>query len=94
MGPPYVAIIENRAEVTGVVMGAIGRDPEHPGFSQVQLRVTRARPIEDLPNLFERDLGSCITLYFPDSMRDRFEASGIVRFVAKKTGLGTAFAVP
>jgi hypothetical protein len=94
MGPAYVAMIENRAEVTGEVQGALQKDPERPGVSQVQVRVIESRALESWPDLFERDAGNCITLYVPDALASRFPPGSTVHFVAKKTGLGTAFAIP
>jgi hypothetical protein len=94
MGAPYVAIIENRAEVIGEVQGALKPDPARPGFSEVQVRVTSSEAIEGWPNLFERDAGGRVTVYVPDALADRFRPGATVHFTAKKSGLGTAVAVP
>lgn len=94
MGAPYVAVIDNRAEVAGQVQGAPKPDPDRPGFGEVQLVVTGSAALEGWPNLFERDSGSCVTVYVPDAMLDRFRPGATVRFVAKKSGPGTAVALP
>lgn len=91
MPPPGVAIIENRAEITAEVKEAARPDPERPGYLHVRVRVIRSDPVESWPNLFERDADRCIDLYVPDSMAALFPVGEQVKFIAKKTGLSTAF---
>ena len=91
MTPASVAIVENHATVTAEIETAPAPDPDRPGFCRVRARVIETEAVEGWPNLFERDVGSSVTLYGPNDIAKTFETGANVRFRAKKTGLGVGF---
>jgi hypothetical protein len=90
--PQSMPIIENHAVIVAEVAGPVEADAARPGYDRVEIRVIATRPVEGWPNLFERDVGRCLTLLVPHGTVPAERGGQRLELRAKKTGLGTAFA--
>jgi hypothetical protein len=90
-----VQIIENWADVEGVVVGT-RPNPELAQFVAVQLTVDRVVPVNGFPNLFSAMSGQTLDVNVPQQLANLADlAPGRhVRVRVRKGGPGAAFAHP
>jgi hypothetical protein len=89
--PAMVQIIENHAEIVGVLQKS-APSADRAGFVVLTIRVDEAHPVENWPNLFTRDVGSVIEVLAREGTPAAAAQPGPVRLKVRKAGLATAFA--
>jgi len=86
-----VKIIENHAEITGTLL-RVTTAPDMPGYLSLSVMVDAAFPVGNWPNLFDRDVGSCIEVLARAESSAAHREDGPVRLRVRKAGPTTVFA--
>jgi hypothetical protein len=89
--PAMVQIVENHAEIVGVLLKS-APSADRPGFRVLMIRVDEAHPVANWPNLFTRDVGSVIEVLAREGTPAAATQPGAVHLQVRKAGPATAFA--
>ena len=89
--PAMVQIIENHAEIAGVLQKS-APSADRAGFVVLTIRVDEAHPVASWPNLFTRDVGNTIDVLAREGTPAAAARPGAIRLKVRKVGPATAFA--
>jgi len=89
--PAVVQIVENHAEIEGVLSG-IAPSPDRPGFVVLTIEVRNTHPVGNSPNLFTQDVGKTLSVLARVGSEQARAAPGPIRLKVRKGGPTTIFA--